>query len=46
MRSTLYLDSTTLGQPRERGTANALNGARGKRRDIDGQAAGRMSGSE
>ena|SRR5437773_12473816 len=25
MRSTLYLDSTTLGQPRERGTANALN---------------------
>ncbi len=26
--------------------ANSLNGARGKRRDIDGKAEGRMSGSE
>jgi hypothetical protein len=26
--------------------ANTLNGARGKRSDIDGQAEGRMSGSE
>jgi hypothetical protein len=26
--------------------ANTLNGASGKRRDIDGQAEGRMSGSE
>jgi len=26
--------------------ANTLNGARGKRRDIDGKAEGRMSGSE
>lgn len=37
MRSTLYLDSTTLSLPRRSGMANTLNGARGKRCEIDGK---------